>query len=46
MLKTRRARLIALLAGLALVGGAVGSGLYTQLVAKVKALACDQGICH
>ena len=45
MLKTRRSRLIALLTGLALLGGVIGSGLYTHAVKAIKALACDIADC-
>ena len=45
MLRTRRARLIALLVGLSLVGGVIGSGLYAHAVRAIKALACDTADC-
>jgi hypothetical protein len=45
MLRTRRTRLIVLLAALALLGGAIGSGLYTHAVKAIKALACDVADC-
>ena len=41
MLKTRRARLMALLAALALLGGAIGSGAVTSLTHAVRSWACE-----